>query len=195
MSQHQYFVIYKPFGMLSQFSGEEYNLSQLNYSFPKDIYPVGRLDKDSEGLLILTNDHHLQHRMTNPQYQHPRTYYVQVEGIPDSLALQQLQQGVNITLPNKKKYQTLPAKAFIIPCPSLPPRNPPIRERKNIPDTWLSITLTEGKNRQIRKMTAKAGFPTLRLVRVQIENLMLNHLKPGDIFEFSKIDIYSKLNL
>ncbi|MCO5229697.1 MAG: pseudouridine synthase [Chitinophagales bacterium] len=193
--QQQYFLIYKPFGMLSQFSGEEMNLSHLNYSFPKDVYPVGRLDKDSEGLLILTNDNLLQHRMTDPKYQHERTYFVQVEGIPDNKVIQQLQNGVTITLPNKKKYQTLPAKATLIEIPQLPPRNPPIRERKSIPDSWLSITLIEGKNRQIRKMTAQIGYPTLRLIRVQIENLIIKDLNPGEVIEFTKNDIYSKLKL
>lgn len=193
--QQQYFLIYKPFGMLSQFSGEEMNLSHLNYSFPKDVYPVGRLDKDSEGLLILTNDNLLQHRMTDPKYQHERTYFVQVEGIPDNKVIQQLQNGVTITLPNKKKYQTLPTKATLIEIPQLPPRNPPIRERKSIPDSWLSITLIEGKNRQIRKMTAQIGYPTLRLIRVQIENLIIKDLNPGEVIEFTKNDIYSKLKL
>lgn len=191
----QYFLIYKPYGMLSQFSGEEMNLSHLNYTFPKDVYPVGRLDKDSEGLLILTNDNILQHHMTDPKYQHERTYFVQVEGIPNGKAIQQLQKGVIITLPNKKKYQTLPAKATLIETPHLSPRNPPIRERKSIPDTWLSITLIEGKNRQIRKMTAQIGYPTLRLIRVQIENLIIDDLNPGEVIEFTKNDIYSKLKL
>ncbi len=195
MKKHRYFILYKPYDMVSQFSGDDKTLSHLAYQFPKDVYPVGRLDKDSEGLLILTNDAHLHHRMTDPKFGHSRTYYVQVEGIPDENALQQLQNGVQITLPNKKKYFTLPAKAAVIEQPGFPERNPPIRVRLSIPDTWISLTLTEGKNRQVRKMTAQIGHPTLRLVRNQIENLFLNGLKPGEVRELSQNEIYPLLNL
>lgn len=181
--------------MLTQFSGEESNLSQLDYPFPKDVYPVGRLDKDSEGLLLLTNDHHLQHRLTDPKFSHERTYYVQVEGIPDDQAIQQLQEGVEITLPNKKKHLTLPARCHKIEVPDFPERNPPIRVRLTVPDTWISLTLTEGKNRQVRKMTAKVGHPTLRLVRFAIEDLTLDHLEGKTVKEWNKDELYKFLQL
>jgi 23S rRNA pseudouridine2457 synthase len=195
MKNYQYYVLYKPFGLTTQFSGEEENLSNLSFSFPKDIYPVGRLDKDSEGLLILTNDSNLQHRLTDPKFGHHRTYAVQVEGEITDVALKLLEQGVEITLPNKKKYKTLPAFATIIESPNLPERNPPIRVRKTIPDSWIELTLTEGKNRQVRKMTAKVGFPTLRLIRVKIEQLNLKDFHSEEIKEYSQIEIYKLLNL
>lgn len=192
---YRYFIIYKPFGMLTQFSGEEYNLSDLDFSFPKDVYPVGRLDKDSEGLLMITNDTHLQHRMTDPKFAHKRTYYVQVEGIPDKNDLLQLETGVDITLPNKKKHHTLPAQCKIIDTPDFPERNPPIRVRQTIPDTWISLTLTEGKNRQVRKMTAQIGHPTLRLVRYSIEDLILDQMNIGEVKELKKDEIYPLLHV
>ena len=195
MKNYQYYVLYKPFGLTTQFSGEEENLSNLSFSFPKDIYPVGRLDKDSEGLLILTNDSNLQHRLTDPKFGHHRTYAVQVEGEINVEAIKLLEQGVEITLPNKKKYKTLPASAKIIESPNLPVRNPPIRVRKTIPDSWIELTLTEGKNRQVRKMTAKVGFPTLRLIRVKIEQLNLKDFHSEEIKEYSQIEIYKLLNL
>lgn len=181
--------------MTSQFSGEDENLSNLSYHFPKDVYPVGRLDKDSEGLLILTNDNNLQHRLTDPKFGHQRTYHVQVEGAIDQNAIEKLEDGVEITLPNKKKYQTLPALAKKIEMPNLPERNPPIRVRKTIPDSWIELTLKEGKNRQVRKMTAKVGFPTLRLIRVKIEQLSVEDFQSKEIKEFSQIEIYKLLNL
>lgn len=195
MKRLRYFVIYKPFGTVAQFSGDDGNLSDLEYTFPKDVYPVGRLDKDSEGLLIITNDTHLHHRMTDPKFGHKRTYFVQVEGIPDENAITRLREGVEITLPNKKKYLTFPAQSSVIPTPELPERNPPIRIRMTVPDTWISLTLTEGKNRQVRKMTAQVGHPTLRLVRAQIENLSLNNLQSGQVREYTQSEIYPLLNL
>lgn len=195
MKTSQYYVLHKPFGMTSQFSGEDENLSNLSYHFPKDVYPVGRLDKDSEGLLILTNDNNLQHRLTDPKFGHQRTYHVQVEGAIDQNAIEKLEDGVEITLPNKKKYQTLPALAKKIETPNLPERNPPIRVRKTIPDSWIELILKEGKNRQVRKMTAKVGFPTLRLIRVKIEQLSVEDFQSKEIKEFSQIEIYKLLNL
>lgn len=188
-------MLYKPFGMTSQFSGEDENLSNLPFQFPKDVYPVGRLDKDSEGLLILTNDANVIHKMTDPKFGHQRSYYVQVEGDIHQTAIDQLESGVEITLPNKKKYQTIPAIAQRIATPNLPDRNPPIRVRKLIPDSWLELKLKEGKNRQVRKMTAKVCFPTLRLVRVKIEQLLLEDFQSGEIKEYSQIEIYKLLNL
>jgi 23S rRNA pseudouridine2457 synthase len=185
----RYFLIYKPFGMLSQFSreGEHATLADVDFVFPKDIYPVGRLDADSEGLLLLTNDNYLKTKLLEPRNRHKRTYYVQVEGEITAEACQQLADGVKISI-NGKSYLTLPALASPLEEPLLPERNPPIRFRKNIPTSWVSITLHEGKNRQIRRMTAAAGFPTLRLVRWSIGKISLADFstegaKPGDVWE------------
>ncbi len=169
---YQYILFNKPFDVLSQFTGE----STLREFIPiPDVYAVGRLDRDSEGLLLLTDDGPLQHRLTDPKFEHPRTYWIQVEGIPDASALRHLEAGVTI-----QDYRTKPAKARLLGQePALPPRNPPIRVRKNIPAAWMEITLTEGRNRQVRRMTAAVGYPTLRLVRVRIGPLSLEGLQPG----------------
>lgn len=182
--------------MLSQFSaeGNKTGLGEL-FSFPKDVYPVGRLDADSEGLLILTNDKKLNHKLLNPDFKHRRTYWAQVEGALSQEALQQLEKGVTIHT-NKKDYRTLPAKASLIPEPtSLPERDPPIRFRKNIPTSWLELHLHEGKNRQVRRMTAAVGFPTLRLIRASIENLTIDDMKAGEVREFSRELIYPLLKI
>lgn len=146
-----------------------------------DVYPVGRLDQDSEGLMLLTDDGEFQHRLSHPKFHHPRTYWVQVERIPDEAALEQLRAGVTI-----QGYRTRPAQVQLLAVePDLPPRDPPIRFRKNVPTAWLEMTLTEGRNRQVRRMTASVGFPTLRLVRVGIADLQLTDLQPGqwrDVF-------------
>ena len=137
------------------------------------MYPVGRLDADSEGLLILTNDKQLNHRLLNPEFRHSRTYLAQVDGAVTGEALDKLRRGVTITV-NGRPYKTRPAKAETPEQePVLPERVPPIRYRKSIPTSWIKLTLSEGKNRQVRKMTAAAGFPTLRLVRVAIEGILL----------------------
>ncbi len=151
---------------------------------------MGRLDQDSEGLLLLTNDGQLKHRLSDPKFAHPRTYWVQVERIPDEKALNQLRQGVKI-----KNYRTRPTKVKLLATePELPPREPPIRFRKNVPTAWLEMTLTEGRNRQVRRMTAAVGFPTLRLVRVAMGDLRLEGLSPGEWRELTAEEIGLHVN-
>ena len=196
MSTLRYFLIYKPYSTLSQFSweGGKPTLSDLEFAFPGDVYPVGRLDADSEGLLLLTNDKQLNHRLLNPKFRHNRTYYVQVEGELTNEACQKLTQGVTISV-DGKPYHTLPADARPLAEPDLPARNPPIRYRVSIPTSWLAISLHEGKNRQVRKMTAAVGFPTLRLVRWAIERLTAEGMAPGDVRELSRTEVVRGLQL
>lgn len=174
---NRYIIFHKPYGVLSQFTQETPKHSTLkDYIQIPDIYPVGRLDWDSEGLLLLTNDGQLQHRLSNPRFGHKRTYWVQVERIPDQDAINKLQTGVEI-----QDYRTRPAQIRLLSEePVIGERTPPIRSRKNIPTAWLEMTLTEGKNRQVRRMTAAVGFPTLRLLRVTIAYLQLDSLQPGE---------------
>ena len=176
-----YFILHKPYGVLTQFTDKEKRktLSSL-YNFPKDVYPVGRLDMDSEGLLLLTNDKSLTDYLLNPKNKHEREYFVQVEKTPTEQELQKLCDGINL-----KDGKTLPARIKIIDDPNFPPRIPPIRERKNIPTSWLSIILIEGRNRQVRRMTAAIGFPTLRLVRVRIGNILLGKMMIGEVRELT----------
>ncbi|MBO0938492.1 pseudouridine synthase [Fibrella sp. HMF5335] len=191
-----HYLIYKPYTMLSQFSpeGGKATLADLPYTFRRDIYPVGRLDADSEGLLLLTGDKTINHRLLHPRFAHARTYYVQVDGAITDEALQQLAEGVSITIDGKPHY-TLPAVVRRLDAePDLPPRNPPIRFRANIPTSWIALTLTEGKNRQVRKMTAAVGFPTLRLVRWAIGHLTAEGMRPGDVRVLSKEDVEKLLN-
>ncbi|HEY9651973.1 MAG TPA: pseudouridine synthase [Coleofasciculaceae cyanobacterium] len=203
---YRYLLFYKPYDVLSQFSDRDTSkiktddqvsqtpthLSEApeggqnppilhqratlkDYIGVPSVYPVGRLDRDSEGLMLLTNNGRLQHRLSDPRFRHPRTYWVQVERIPDEAALSQLRQGLVI-----QNYRTRPASVQRLSTePPLPPRQPPIRFRKTVPTSWIEITLTEGRNRQVRRMTAAVGFPTLRLVRVAIAHLRLDGLKPG----------------
>lgn len=193
----KYFILYKPFGTLSQFTREEphhQTLADLG-DFPNDVYPVGRLDKDSEGLLILTNDKSLNHKLLNPNFKHQRTYLAQVEGIPTENNLKLLRSGVKIKV-GKRYHSTLPCKAELLSeAPTVHERNPPIRFRKNIPTSWVQLTLTEGKNRQVRKMCAKIGYPVLRLIRISIEQLELTDMEIGEILEVPKESIYQLLNL
>lgn len=189
-----YFITYKPFGVLTQFSGEGPTLASLG-EFPKEVYPVGRLDKDSEGLLLLTDDKSLNHQLLNPRFAHQRNYYVQVEGIPTPEALAQLQAGVTIQV-DGKPYRTKPALVKLLTeAPALPDRDPPIRFRASIPDRWLALTLIEGKNRQVRKMTAAVGFPTLRLVRFSMEKITLDGMGVGEVRELSQDVVYRALGL
>jgi 23S rRNA pseudouridine2457 synthase len=172
----RYLLFHKPYNVLSQFTPEGDKSTLKNYIDVPDVYAVGRLDADSEGLLLLTDDGRLQHRLTDPKFQHPRTYWVQVENIPDEVALGRLRAGLTI-----QNYRTRLAQAHLLEtAPDLPPRQPPIRERQKIPTAWLELTLTEGKNRQVRRMTAAVGFPTLRLIRVAIGQITLTDLAPGN---------------
>lgn len=191
-----YLLLNKPYGVLTQFSDASANPRPTlkEYVPVPDVYPVGRLDRDSEGLLLLTNHGTLQHRLSDPQFGHPRTYWVQVEGIPEATALESLRQGVTI-----QDYQTRPAQIQTLTvAPDLPPRDPPIRVRQSIPTAWIEMTLTEGRNRQVRRMTASVGLPTLRLVRVAIAHLTLEGLAPGQWRTLTESEIkalYQLLNL
>jgi len=191
---HRYFIIYKPYQVLSQFTSEEGKQTlKAFFNVPADVYPVGRLDHDSEGLLLLTNDTSLNHRLLNPSFAHEREYWVQVDGDIHEKALHELQTGVSITI-NGAKYRTRPCKATrFTNTPAVPDRDPPIRFRKEIPTSWIKLVLTEGKNRQVRKMTAQTGFPTLRLIRYRIGGITLDGLLPGQLREMNKNDIYTRL--
>ncbi len=166
----------KPYGVLSQFTPEAGHRALDEFGFPTGVYAAGRLDHDSEGALLLTDDGRLIKKLLDPKYEHPRTYLVQVDGQITEEALRQLAKGVVI-----KGYRTKPCKAeMAVPPEDLWERVPPIRYRANIPTSWIRLTLVEGKNRQVRHMTAAVGFPTLRLIRVQIGDLTLGDLKPGE---------------
>lgn len=164
----------KPYGVLSQFTAEGRFEGLAGFGFPPGVYAAGRLDADSEGLLILTDDGALQHRIAHPTAKLPKTYWAQVEGMPDEAALEMLRCGVFL-----KDFVTLPAEARVMPAPALWPRTPPIRNRRDISTSWLEIIIREGKNRQVRRMTATIGYPTLRLVRVAIGDWRLGNLQPG----------------
>ena len=189
-----YFIIYKPYLVLSQFSEMDGKQTLADYfDVPKDVYPVGRLDYDSEGLLILTNDKQLNNRLLNPLFAHEREYWVQVDGAITKEAVEQLQKGVSINI-DGKQYRTKPCKANLFSEPPIvPERNPPIRFRKEIPAPWIKLILKEGKNRQVRKMTAAVGFPTLRLIRHRIEKLTVDELKPGEMITMEQEDVYQML--
>lgn len=182
----KYILLYKPYGVLCQFTGApgQVTLARLG-PFPRNLYPAGRLDADSEGLVLLTDDGLLKHRLTDPAFGHRRTYLVQVEGVPGPEALRNLRDGVIF---DRKK--SLPAEVESLPSsPDLPSRAVPIRYRKSVPTAWLRITLREGRNRQIRKMTAAVGHPTLRLVRIGIGPLSIGGLLPGRSRSLNKREI------
>ena len=165
----------KPYGVVCQFSPHPSRPTLKDYIAQADVYPAGRLDWDSEGLLVLTSDGGLQHRITDPSAKLPKTYWAQVEGVPDEPALRALRDGIDLG-----DFVTRPAEIRRIDEPAgLWPRDPPIRFRKATPTSWLHITLREGKNRQVRRMTAAAGFPTLRLIRAQVGAWTLEGLRPG----------------
>jgi 23S rRNA pseudouridine2457 synthase len=166
----------KPYGVLSQFtSNSSPNRTLAEFGFPKNVYPIGRLDADSEGLLLLSDEPAWNARLLEPRHAHEREYWAQVERIPTPAALQELSRGVLI-----QGRKTLPCRAWLLePQPEVPPRTPPIRFRKNVPDCWIGLELIEGKNRQVRRMTAAIGHPTLRLLRVRIGRLLLKDLPSG----------------
>jgi 23S rRNA pseudouridine2457 synthase len=166
----------KPYGVLSQFTSDgSPNRPLAEFGFPKNVYAIGRLDADSEGLLLLSDEPGLNTRLLHPKNAHEREYWAQVERIPTPGALQQLSQGVVI-----QDHKTLPGRVWMLePQPNVPPRDPPIRFRKSVPDCWIGLELVEGKNRQVRRMTAAIGHPTLRLMRVRIGNFLLGDLPAG----------------
>jgi 23S rRNA pseudouridine2457 synthase len=170
-------AFHKPFGVLSRFTPDgSPHRTLAEFGFPARVYPVGRLDADSEGLLLLTDERGFADRLLNPRHRHPRTYWVQVERVPDDLALRELERGVVV-----QGRRTLPCGVRLLdPPPDLPPRDPPVRFRKSVPDCWIEIELTEGRNRQVRRMTAAVGHPTLRLVRVEVGEVGLDGLAPGE---------------
>ena len=178
----QIILFNKPFNVLSQFTDSDNNRRTLSEFIDiKNVYAAGRLDYDSEGLLLLTDDGALQHQITDPKHKLPKTYWAQVEGEPSESDIKLLENGVIL-----KDGITAPAKSKIIPEPHIWDRTPPIRERKNIDTTWISLTISEGRNRQVRRMTAAIGFPTLRLIRYSIGNWTINNLNSGS---YSKITV------
>ncbi|MEC5147869.1 pseudouridine synthase [Chitinophaga sp. 212800010-3] len=191
-----YYIIYKPYEVLTRFTPEGNKACLADYfKVPSDVYPVGRLDYDSEGLLVLTNDKYLNQQLLLPRHAHEREYWVQVDGAVTPEAIQQLQAGVDIKV-DGQLYRTRRCKAEILSAePGLPPRNPPIRFRKHIPAPWIKMILEEGKNRQVRRMTAAVGFPTLRLVRYRIEALTVASMQSGEMRQLSREEIYRQLKI
>lgn len=185
---HRHFVIHKPFGYLSQFKLVTKKKTQLLgelHDFPEGTMSIGRLDKHSEGLLLLTTDGKVSYHILSRKVE--KEYYVQVDGLIDETALIALAEGVEISV-EKEMYTTLPCKVHLLEeVPEFPPRLKKIRSDRHGPTTWISITLREGKNRQIRKMTAKVGFPTLRLIRVRIDDIHLNDLPSGGVIEVDQL--------
>jgi len=175
-------AFHKPYGVVSQFTPDgSPNRTLAEFGLPKHVYPIGRLDADSEGLLLLSDEAALNERLLHPRHAHHREYWAQVEGIPSAADLEQLQRGVQI-----QGRSTLPCQARVLsPQPEIPPRDPPIRFRKTVPTQWIALALIEGKNRQVRRMTAAIGYPTLRLVRVRIGAFELGALPQGTWKELS----------
>ena len=190
----EYYLIYKPYQVLSQFTSSDGKLCLKDIlNVPKDVYPVGRLDYDSEGLLLLTNDTSINHQLLHPKFAHARTYWVQVDGLITNDAIESLSKGVTISV-DGKTYETKKATLKILPDNLLvPERNPPIRVRKSIPTSWVSIQLTEGKNRQVRKMFASVGFPVVRLIRSQIGQFSIAQMQPSDCLSLSFEEVQNAL--
>ncbi len=200
----RYFIANKPFNVLCQFTPEkegQRTLADLNFDFPKDIYPIGRLDFDSEGLLLMTNDRKLNHTLLNPQFAHERTYLSLVQDVPSDETLLQFQTGLDIKI-EKKRYNTLPCKCKRVE--DLTPffkgkelweRTPPPMPQAWKPMSWLEVILIEGKYRQVRRMCAKIEHPCLRLIRVKIANLTLGDLPPNEVLELDRDFVYEKLGL
>lgn len=181
----RYILFHKPFGVLSQFTPEDGARTLAEFNLPKGVYAAGRLDKDSEGLILLTDDGPLIERLLNPRNEKPKTYWALVERIPSKENLEKMRQGLKI-----EDYITRPCDVRIIdPQPEVFPRDPPVRIRKTVQDIWIELTIVEGKNRQVRKMTAAIGHPTLRLVRKKILNLELGNLNPGEWSEITRSQI------
>ena len=177
----RYYKLFKPFDVLTQFTDADGRATLKDFVPMPDVYPAGRLDRDSEGLLLLTDDGGLAHRLTDPRFEHPKTYMVQVERVPEPPALEALRRGVML-----KEGRARPAEAELLTeAPPLPDRPVPIRFRKNVPTAWLRLVLREGRNRQVRRMTAAVGHPTLRLVRVAIGPIVLGDLAPGQWAELT----------
>ena len=181
----------KPFGVLCQFTDRSVppRRTLAEFGLPPGVYPAGRLDHDSEGLLLLTDDGALAHRITDPRHKQPKTYLVQVEGAPTPEQLQRLREGVELN-----DGRTRPAQATLVDAPALWPRDPPVRWRRSVPDAWLRLTISEGRNRQVRRMTASVGLPTLRLVRVSIGGHGLGELAPGQWREVDPLPGRSSTN-
>ena len=174
-------AFHKPYGILSQFTKQEPDHRTLaEFGFPKNVYPIGRLDWDSEGLLLLSDEKEWNDFLLNPRHEHPRTYHAQVEGIADEKTLIRLRRGVTI-----QGRKTLPCEASLLKDPGYAPRTPPIRVRLSVPDSWIELKLIEGKNRQVRRMTAAVRFPTLRLIRAAIGELQLGDLEVGKWLELT----------
>jgi 23S rRNA pseudouridine2457 synthase len=182
---YRYFKLYKPYDVLCQFTDDLGRSTLADYVPVPGVYSVGRLDRDSEGLLLLTDDGGLSHRLTDPRFEHPKTYLVQVEGEPDARALDSIRRGVVL-----KDGLTRPANVDRLEAtPWVPERSVPIRFRKNVPTSWLRLTIREGRNRQVRRMTAAVGFPTLRLIRISLGPVELGNLAPGELRELSLEEI------
>jgi 23S rRNA pseudouridine2457 synthase len=184
---------WKPYGVLTKFTDSEGRPTLAEYVHIPNIYAAGRLDLDSEGLLLLTDSGALSHRLTDPRFEHPRTYWAQVERVPDETALQHLRTGVDLH-EGGKLWRTRPAQVELLAAPpDLPERSVPIRFRQNVPTAWLQLTITEGRNRQVRRMTAAVGYPTLRLVRRAIGTITLDGLMPGMLLPLSRAESASLL--